>query len=319
MHRNGHVIIAAVLMALAVPTMAQDWIGADGPTYEVERGVKAQAYATGLVLPKGWESAKVRAESHQFYAGELPARWDWREHGKLGPIKQQGSCGSCWAFSAYATMSDVMALHGKGNIDLAEQHLVSCEPESYGCGGGWYSDAFALIQKSGSVLEKDFPYAGKDLKCPASLPKFDKIIGYKVLAQGIADTEAIKRAIYTYGPVSVAFSASGDFMSYKSGIYNSGASGQVNHAVNLVGWNDEVKPGHWIMRNSWGESWGEKGYCRIAYKAKQIGYATAYIDYAGPIPHDGIKPTPTPEPTPGPVPPKPCEPCSFWRWISELF
>lgn len=326
MKSNGHTIIGAAILVMASFGLADEWIGAKGPTYTTTKSLQATPYATGLLIPKGWESQKlIPLKAADLYDGPLPKKWDWREHnGGLGPVRNQGSCGSCWAFSAYATMSDVIGLHGKGILDLSEQHLVSCETESYGCGGGWYADAFALIKREGNVLEKDFPYAGKDLKCPSSLPHGEKIASYTELSTGVGDTEDIKRAIYTYGPVSVAVSASGDFMNYASGIYNSGSGGQINHAVNLVGWDDSASPPHWIMRNSWGAGWGEKGYMRIAYRAKQIGYATAFIDVFGPIPHDDQpKPSPTitpaPTPNPGPLPPKPCEECTFMRWLMSLF
>jgi C1A family cysteine protease len=315
--------IAFVLLFVPAIAMAADWIGADGPTYKTKEGFRGDEYATGLVIPSDWESRRAPApKDAYFYRGELPKKWDWREHnGGIGPIRNQGNCGSCWAFSAYATMSDVLALHGKGVQDLSEQHLVSCDKKSYGCQGGWFHTGFELVKAEGDVQESVFPYKAQDLSCPASLPHGDKIVSYRELANGVAGVEDIKRAIYTYGPVSVAVSATGDFGSYSSGIYNSATSGAINHAVNLVGWDDTAQPPHWIMRNSWSASWGESGYMRIAYGSKKIGYAATYIDVFGPIPHDNQPdPTPTPDPTPGPGPnPEPCEPCTFWRWIKNLF
>lgn len=320
MRLNGHVIIGAVLVVLGATGLSQEWIGASGPTYTTTKALRAVPFATGLVLPKDWETRKAAPlKATELYDGPLPNRWDWREHnGGLGPVRNQGSCGSCWAFSAYATLSDVIALHGKGMLDLSEQHLVSCETQSYGCNGGWYADAFALIKDEGSVLEKDFPYQARDVKCPNSLPHTYKILGYTEISTGVADTETLKRAIYAYGPVSVAVSVTGDFQNYSGGIYNNGSGGAINHATNLVGWDDTAKPPHWIMRNSWGASWGEDGYMRIAYKSKQIGYAAAYIDFAGPL---NPKPAPTPKPSPSPAPgPCPeCKPCTFWRWIWGMF
>lgn len=321
MKLNGHTIIAFVLAFVASASGAQEWIGATGPTYSVNNNLKADNFALGLTIPESFLRSKVApVKSSSLYSGDLPVRWDWREHGQLTPIKNQGSCGSCWAFSAYATIADVYSLHGKGVQDLSEQHLVSCEPQSSGCGGGWYHYAFDLVKKDGSVQEKDFPYAGRDLKCPANLPHGLKIQGWKAICNEVCSTEDIKRAIYTYGPVAVAVSVTGDFQNYSGGIYNNGSGGTINHAVNLIGWDDSQKPGHWIMRNSWGSGWGEAGYMRIAYGAKLIGYAASFVDFAGPVPNGDIKPTPSPDPTPTPAPgPTPCEPCTFWKWLLGLF
>lgn len=308
---------------------SESWIGADGPTYKVMLQNGGVPYRTGLIAPKDWGTRKI-ANPLPKLRGTLPAKFDWMD--KVTPIRNQGNCGSCWSFSAQASIADVINIHRGIVLDLSEQFPVSCDKESSGCNGGWPTSAFELIRLKGNVLEKDMPYTQTTGRCPSDLLHMEKVAGWKELSQGVATIDAIKQAIWTYGPVSVAVSASGDFMNYKSGIYNSAASGPVNHAVNLVGWDDTVKPGHWIMRNSWGTSWGEKGFMRIAYGSKKIGYATSYVDMWGPVPHGEptpnptpvptptVKPTPTPSPTPGPNPPTPdCEPCTFIRWLAYLF
>ena len=103
-------------------------------------------------------------------------------------------------------------------------------------------------------------------------------------------------------PRAEAVAVAGDFAGYSGGIYNESATGQVNHAVNLVGWDDTVQPGHWIMRNSWSSQWGENGWMRIAYGSRKIGYAATLMDYDGPMDHDDPTPTPTPDPSPTPEP-----------------
>ncbi len=311
------------LLFLAGSAFAEPYIGADGPTYKTVLKKDRTPLATGLIIPEGWSERKIVNPLPKL-RGELPKKFTWQD--KATPIKNQGNCGSCWAFSAQATIADVMALHGKGSLDLSEQFMVACDKESSGCSGGWYHSAFDLVKRAGNVIEKDYPYKAANSSCPSQLPKIQKIVAFKELSTGVAHPDTIKQAIYTYGPVSVAVSASGDFMNYSSGIYNSGASGgQINHAVNIVGWDDTVKPGHWIMRNSWGTGWGEKGYMRIAYGAKSIGYAASYVDFAGPVPHDNPAPTPTPDPSPTPKPdptPSPCPDCpecTFWQAFKNLF
>ena len=312
-------IFVLVVMAFATVASAENYIGADGPTFQVETNLKSSnPHALGAIVPKDWSSKKMRAVKLAPVA--LPAKFSWQ--GKITPIRNQGGCGSCWSFSAQASIADVLALHGKGSLDLSEQFPVSCDKTSYGCQGGWPTNAFELIQNEGDVLEKDFPYKAVDMRCPASLPHIYKVANYVTLSEGVADTEQVKQAIFQYGPVSVAVAVAGNFGNYKSGIYNESSSGGINHAVNLVGWDETEKPYHWIMRNSWGESWGENGFMRIAYGSRKIGYATTYVDLFGPVPHDDVKPEPTP------VPPKPCpdckpcpecQDCTFWNWIKNIF
>ena len=323
-------IVFALVFTMASCAFAQGYIGADGPTYTVNLAKDRDSqHRLGLIVPKGWEQKKIVADLPKLRAA-LPAKFSWAD--KVTPIRDQGNCGSCWSFSAQATVADVLAIHGKGSLDLSEQFPVSCDKNSSGCNGGWPSSAFDLIKAKGDVLEKDFPYKAADVSCPAGLPYIYKIASWKELSSGVAAPDVIKQAIYQYGPVSVAVSVTGDFQNYASGIYNSGTSGTINHAVNIIGWDDTAKPPHWIMRNSWGRGWGENGYMRIAYGVKKIGYAAAYVDIFGPVPHSDptpapsptVNPTPAPsptvDPTPGPGPsPDPCQPCTFFRWLATLF
>lgn len=310
------ILLTLFMLMFSLSCFAQEYIGADGPTFKTDESLKDAPRATGLILPKDW-GTKDAVKLPYLYQGDLPSKFDWREVRGLTPIRNQGSCGSCWSFSAMATMADVLHLHGVGSFDLSEQYYVDCDRNSYGCSGGWYHNVFQMLKGDGVVMESDYPYKARDMRCPSDMKHHYEIIDFSELSSGVADTETIKRAIYTYGPLSVAVAVKGKFGSYSSGIYNESTSGTVNHAVNLVGWNDDVTPRHWIMRNSWGSSWGENGYMRIAYGSRKIGYAATYIDYNGPVPHDGPEPTPTPEPTPDPCPP--CPECTFWEWISNIF
>lgn len=313
------------LLILSSTAFAESYMGSDGPTFTTDdSNLRKAPHALGLIVPE--DRKAVRSNPLKDLKVDLPAKFSWQD--KLTPIKNQGNCGSCWAFSAQATLSDVMALHGKGAIDYSEQWMVSCDEQSSGCNGGWFHSAFQLVKTEGNVLEKNMPYKAADLACPSNLPHYTKIAKWQELATGVATVEDIKKAVFLYGPVAVAVSVTGAFDSYKSGIYNEGTSGQVNHATNIVGWDDTVKPAHWIMRNSWGTSWGENGYMKIAYGSRKIGYAATYVDIYGPIdqnptpdPTPDPKPTPTPDPTPCPdcedCPE--CAPCTFWEWIKSIF
>ena len=298
--------LSIVLLSFAWQAFAQDYIGAKGPMFESKK--YDFPMETGLIVPPPSDRKdEAVLDMGRLYAGALPAKFSWKDEGKTTPIRNQGSCGSCWAFSMSATMADVLEIFGDViDADLSEQYLVSCQTEYYGCRGGWME--FRMFLENGNVWETDFPYKAKDLACPNNLSYHHKIKnwGYVAGSSSIPDPELLKRAIYTFGPVSVAVAAVGDFMNYSSGIYNGSASGGLNHAVNLVGWDDTASVPHWIMRNSWGSNWGENGWMKIAYGSRKIGYAATFIDYKG-----EIGPDPTPDPTPDP----PCGNDMPWYFI----
>ena len=247
----------------------------------------------GLIEPKGWQRY-ARFEKMEAYLTELPASFDWRspELGGNTPVRNQGSCGSCWAFGTVAPLEILISARCEKIEDLAEQYLVSCNEEGYGCGGGWfvhdYHDWYIPTTKNendaGAVLETNFPYKASNVPCngPHSHPYKIDSWAY-VASSGVPSVNAIKQAIQTYGPVAVAVCVGNAFQGYKTGIFNTNesCSGTVNHAVTLVGWNDDVSPGngYWILKNSWGPLWGESGYMRIRYGISKVGYAANYINF----------------------------------------
>jgi hypothetical protein len=156
----------------------------------------------------------------------------------------------------------------------------------------------------GAVLSAAYPYTGRDDQCKQGLSYPYKLASWAYLPGGDDTTppsiESIKSAIYNYGPISVGVAVDAPFQAYKRGVYmDSCNSKDLNHAVNLVGWNDDGQ--YWIMRNSWGESWGEGGYMRIRYNCNAIGVAANYVQLtSNPTPPP---PPPSPDPRPEPVPP----------------
>ncbi|HHZ20789.1 MAG TPA: hypothetical protein GX391_09830 [Firmicutes bacterium] len=225
----------------------------------------------------------------------LPSRFDWREQGGVTPVKNQGNCGSCWAFAATGVLECNIKIKDKTTVDLSEQYLVSCNSDGWGCNGGWWPHKYHV--SPGAVLESCFPYQARDVACKSSCAHPYKIDswGYVGSANGVPSVDAIKTAIYQYGPVAVAVAADSYFQSYTGGVFNRNSSSQVNHAVVLVGWDDSQQC--WILRNSWGSGWGESGYMRIKYGVNQVGYGATYVVYKG-----GSTPTPDPEPEPDPTP-----------------
>jgi len=217
----------------------------------------------------------------------LPTVYNWCDLGYCTPIRNQGSCGSCWAFSTVGSFEQSILIKDGLSKDLSEQYLVSCNSDGWSCSGGWYAHDYHQWKYitgetgPGAVYEADFPYTATNATCVSPYPHHELISSWANIGgtTSVAPTADIKNAIYTYGPVSVAVYVGTAFQSYTTGIFNPTIRGSksVNHAVVLTGWNDTYS--YWNMRNSWGTSWGEAGYMRIAYGNSQIGYNTTYVVY----------------------------------------
>ncbi len=187
-------------------------------------------------------------------------------------VKDQGSCGSCWAFSTAGMFESVLLKQGI-STDLSEQWLVSCNTDGWGCNGGWFANDYYLDY--GATLESCYRYKAADLpckECPAV---------YIATGQGSAsNVSAIKAAILNHGAASCAVTVTSYFQAYSGGVFNYDSSLSVNHAVVLVGWDDNLgSAGAWRMKNSWGTGWGEGGLMWIEYGCSNIGYGGNYLTY----------------------------------------
>jgi len=223
---------------------------------------------------------------------DLPDSFDWRDHGiGLPPVRNQGSCGSCWAFGTLSPLECNIWLTDREEVDLSEQWLLSCNSDGYGCDGGWWAHGYLKENgksdpcgDSGAVLESDFPYTAREdnCGCPYEHKYFIENAAYIDGTNSEDSIEEIKQAIYEYGPVSAAVYVSNEFQAYSEGVFNSDYNSQCNHAITLIGWDDnQGSNGVWFLRNSWGPSWGEGGYMRIEYSCSKVGYAATYVDYKG--------------------------------------
>jgi C1A family cysteine protease len=263
---------------------------AEGWTFSVSQN-SATEYSLeelcGLIPPPDWqESARFDPCVKKL---DLPSSFDWRDFGGLPPVRNQGGCGSCWAFATVGPLECNIKIKDGITVDLSEQYLVSCNTNDWGCSGGWWAHAYHQWKKDacydiGAVPEWDFPYRARDLACDCPYTHTYLIDSWLYIgsSSGVPGIDAMKQAIMEHGPISVAVVANSAMQAYDGGVFNQSASGIINHGVVLVGWDDnQGDSGIWIMRNSWGSWWGENGYMRIEYGCSKIGYGASYIDYPG--------------------------------------
>ncbi|KAL3076197.1 hypothetical protein niasHT_038334 [Heterodera trifolii] len=212
----------------------------------------------------------------------LPEKLDWREKGAVTEVKDQGDCGSCWAFSATGAIEGALAQKKSSKIiSLSEQNLVDCSSKygNEGCDGGLMDNAFEYVRdNNGLDTEESYPYEAVTGKCQFKNETVGgTVVSFKDLKEG--DEEQLKIAVATIGPISVALDASNlSFQFYKTGVYYERwcSNRYLDHGVLLVGYGtDETHGDYWLVKNSWGPHWGENGYIRIARnKQNHCGIAT---------------------------------------------
>ncbi|KAG7336002.1 hypothetical protein KOW79_000695 [Hemibagrus wyckioides] len=200
--------------------------------------------------------------------GKLPKSIDYRKLGYVTPVRNQGSCGSCWAFSSVGALEgQLMKTTGK-LINLSPQNLVDCVTENDGCGGGYMTNAFSYVKNNRGIdSEEAYPYVGEDQQCAYNKSgKAAECRGFKEVKKG--SEYALASAIAKVGPVSVGIDAmQSTFQFYKKGVYYDPSCDKenINHAVLAVGYGATPKgKKYWIVKNSWGEEWGNKGYVLMA-------------------------------------------------------
>ncbi|UYV80617.1 hypothetical protein LAZ67_19001030 [Cordylochernes scorpioides] len=208
---------------------------------------------------------------------KLPDSMDWRSKGAVTPVKDQRQCGSCWAYSATGSLEGQWYLKTGKLVSLSEQNLVDCSrPEgNHGCRGGLMTKAYDyLIKNKGIDTEESYPYEALTLKCRYNNASIGATCSsYVELAEG--DEEALKEAVATKGPVSIGINA--DYLqTYSGGILDKpGCSSELDHGVLAVGYGSENGKDYWLIKNSWGADWGEKGYIRMSRnKNNQCGIAS---------------------------------------------
>jgi cathepsin L len=217
-------------------------------------------------------NAKPAHTPSRDFLQNLPDEIDWRKQGKVNPVKDQGSCGSCWAFSAAAVLESHVAIQTGKLLSFSEQQLVDCAPNPQHCGGTGGCEGstqelgFDYAHHASIVSEKDYAYRARDGTCQdKSKKKVASIDGYVKLPEN--DYNALITAIATQGPIAISVAAT-EWQFYFSGVYNGDCGTEINHAVTAVGYGVDSQSGpYWLVRNSWGPSWGEQGHIRVAREA----------------------------------------------------
>lgn len=268
----------------------QKVIDAHGYSYQIVKSEPTHfelASLAGYVQPADVGDEKPEAPPTA-YDIKVPEKWDWREHGAgIPPIRSQGNCGSCWAFGTVGVVEAAIAVSDNQLVDLSEQFVLDCSGKGT-CGGGYW--AYNAFTSKGGAWEKDYPYKGWDQSCKAVPEHPYKIESYHSIQQG--DIDAMKVAILQYGSVGVTMAVCGSIPGYGGGVYDSNECNYTytNHIVTLVGWDDTVQhkggKGVWILRNSWGTSWGDGGYGLFAYGKAKLEENPTYVVYKPEDPTD---------------------------------
>ncbi|KAK9506973.1 hypothetical protein O3M35_008812 [Rhynocoris fuscipes] len=254
--------------------------------------------ANAFQLPKREVSLDVKLPK------EFDARTQWPNCPTISEIRDQGSCGSCWAFGAVEAMSDRICIHTGKNVHLSADNLVSCCSScGFGCSGGFPGAAWSYWEREGIVTGGNYgsekgcqPYSiapcehhttgprpqcsgeGDTPSCKETCQKsykteYNKDLHYGTSSYSIeSDVEAIQTEIYKNGPVEAAFTVYEDFVNYKEGVYQHVAGGELGgHAIKILGWGVENDTPYWLVANSWNTDWGDKGFFKILRGRNECG------------------------------------------------
>ncbi len=229
----------------------------------------------------------------------IPEAFDWSAQGKVSPVRDQDSCGSCWDFASCAAFEANFIIRNSGarpvDVDAAEQCVLDCVP-TYDCGGGWWDEPFNLMLTRGLPNEFDYPYTAVADKSNCRLNDSNPpTVRYRAVNWGYVDRDdttfmptdqAMKRAILDHGPIAVAFNATADFVQWgwngAPGVFKTQVQGDINHGIVIVGWDNNKDGGAWKIKNSWGCAWGQSGFAWVGFGVNKIGFNAAWVEAASP-------------------------------------
>ncbi|MFP3953951.1 MAG: lectin like domain-containing protein, partial [Candidatus Acetothermia bacterium] len=218
----------------------------------------------------------------------LPSSYDLRDQGRLTPVKDQGDCGACWSFATYGSLESWLLTNDEGDWDFSEKNLIECHGFDWNpCyGGNMFMSTSYLARRSGPVSEADDPYVDYESGCTSGLPvrKYVEDVYMPPSVGGPEDNSALKQAVMDFGAVSTSMYSHESYYNSSDYTYYYSGTNAINHAVAIIGWDDGKSvpgapgDGAWIVRNSWGTSFGEDGYFYISYYDSKVGlYNAAFI------------------------------------------
>jgi C1A family cysteine protease len=201
----------------------------------------------------------------------LPSSVDWREHNAVTPVKDQGQCGSCWSFSTTGALEGVYSIESGKLVSFSEQQLVDCDNlknggRDHGCNGGLMDNAFSWISKNGGLCsEEDYPYMSQDGDTFSCQKECQNVVNSKIMSW--VDVQPTDKALMTaiaQQPVSIAIEADQrDFQLYKSGVFTGKCGTTLDHGVLVMGYGSQENLDYYLVKNSWGTTWGDEGYIRL--------------------------------------------------------
>ncbi len=240
---------------------------------------------------KATSSAAPRVLAADGATPDPNAEWfDWRNLDMITAVKNQKTCGCCWAFASVAAYEPSFAIRNGGRLIVAsEQHVLDCNGKGFSCNGGWW--AFDLFQQPGVLRDSQLRYlTPPQQQSPCTNRSGPYRIGtwaYVTTSNEIPSVPTLKKALCDHGPIAVAIDASPNFLQYKGGVFSENQSPYaiatrpnqiaVNHAIVIVGWDD--KKNAWAIKNSWGPNWGvDSGFGWVNYNTNNIGFGAAWVE-----------------------------------------
>uniref|UniRef100_A0A7S2V0K1 Peptidase C1A papain C-terminal domain-containing protein n=1 Tax=Fibrocapsa japonica TaxID=94617 RepID=A0A7S2V0K1_9STRA len=205
----------------------------------------------------------------------MPTSFDWVSQGAVTPVRNQGVCGDCWSFSTSDCTAGAWFMAGNDLVQLSAQELTSCDEYSFGCDGGFFGSTFDWIIENGILSEEEYPqswetvYQGKTLMCKNDLLEGAQfkagLDSWSSVSPTLDSEEELQLALLRNGPLSIGVDAT-SMEFYTGGVDQGiGCTGSVDHAIVLVGWGVENGEKYWLVKNSWGDIWGEDGYWKVVF------------------------------------------------------
>ncbi|KAK3538175.1 hypothetical protein QTP70_032565 [Hemibagrus guttatus] len=246
---------------------------------DIDNQESAESMYEGCLIFNSTKKHNDAIFSRQIGGGALAKTVDWREKGYVIPVEHQLECGSCWAFSATGALEGQVFKHTGKLVPLSKQQLLDCSKQNNGCQGGWMNFAFEYVKENKGInTEEIYPYEAMNKSCRYNPDNVGATCNGYVNIKS-TDENALQEAVATVGPISVAIDANHtSFHQYESGIYDEPdcSSTELTHGVLVVGYGTDDGKDYWLVKNSWGLQWGEKGYIRMSRnKDNQCGIATA--------------------------------------------